>query len=528
LTAPPPEADRFAPETWWRDEILRDWIERAAPQRSAVLGPSGTLSYGDLHACALALAGFLRGLGVGPGDVVAAQLPNGAEFILTYIAAGYVGAVLQTIHMPYRAAEVEPLLRHGSAKVIVCLARTKDFAPAEMAIALKPGVSSLQHVIAVGEGAPAGALAFADSGDATGDITFRPIASDRFLLLYTSGTIAAPKGVPIAYRNFLANARLSAAELRLDENSVILSAAPFTHLYGLFSVNLALAVGALTAILPVFAPDAFVQALDLYRPTAAFVAPAHMAACLNAGLLTPERLASLAFIMISGTACPPQLAQRIQDMMPLGKVCQLWGMSEMQAGTYTRPHDDLAARLNSAGRASPGTGLRVMTGDEAIATGDEGELQVRGCSVFDGYLDNDAATASAFTPDGWFHTGDLARIDAGGNILITGRLKDVINRGGVKFNPADVEAVIERHAAVMQCAIAAVPDPTLGERACCFVVLKPSGQLDLDGLRAWLHDNGVSKMKWPERLEIVAEMPMTPTRKIKKAELLRGIGVAPA
>lgn len=522
MSASSTPANSFASETWWREETLRDWVERAAPQRPAVLGPV-PLSYGGLHARALRLAGFLRELGIGPGDVVAAQLPNGAEFILTYLAAGYVGAILQTIHMPYRAAEVEPLLRHGGAKAIVCLARTKDFAPAELALALKPRVLSLQHVIAVGEGTPRGALALPGSGDATGVSSFRPKASDRFLLLYTSGTIAAPKGVPIAYKKFLANARLSTAELGLDENSVILSAAPFTHLYGLFSVNLALAVGAATAILPVFAPDTFAAALDQYKPTAAFVAPAHMAACLNAGLLTPERLASLAFIMISGTACPPHLAQRIQDMMPSGKVCQLWGMSEMQAGTYTRPHDDLAARLSSAGRASPGTELRVMTGDEPAAPGEEGELQVRGCSVFDGYLDNDAATAGAFTPDGWFRTGDLARIDAGGNILITGRLKDVINRGGVKFNPADVEAVIDRHAAVMQCAIAPIPDPTLGERACCFVVLKPSAQLDLDALRAWLTQNGVSKMKWPERLEVVAEMPMTPTRKIKKAELIKAL-----
>ena len=165
--------------------------------------------------------------------------------------------------------------------------------------------------------------------------------------------------------------------------------------------------------------------------------------------------------------------------------------------------------------------MRVVNDGVAAAADAEGELQARGCSVFDGYLDNEAATADAFTADGWFRTGDLARADAGGNIVITGRLKDVINRGGVKFNPADVEAVIDRHAAVAQCAIAGMPDPVLGERACCFAVLKPNASLDLEALKAWLQDNGVSKMKWPERLEIVAEMPLTPTRKIKKADLLK-------
>ena len=517
-------AGAFSPQAWWREETLRDWIERAAaaaPHKPAILDASGAVSYGDLHARALSLAAFLRGLGVAPGDVVAAQLPNGIEFILTYLAAGYAGAVLQTIHMPYRAAEVEPLLRHAGAKVFVCLAATKDFSPAEMALSLKPKVASLQHVVAVGEVAPKGSLLFPTTFMASPADDFRPKATDRFLLLYTSGTIAAPKGVPVAYKKFLANARLSADELGLTGDSIILSAAPFTHLYGLYSANLAFAVGAAIAILPVFAPDAFAAALDRYRPTAAFVAPAHMAACLGGGLLTAERLASLAFIMISGTACPPHLAQRLQDMMPAGKVCQLWGMSEMQAGTFTRPHDALAARVASAGRASPGTELRVMNDGAPAAAGEEGELEARGCSVFDGYLGNEAATASAFTPDGWFRTGDLARIDAGGNVLITGRLKDVINRGGVKFNPADVEALIERHVAVTQCAIVPMPDPTLGERACCFAVLKPQAALTLDDLRAWLEQNGIGKMKWPERLEIIDEMPLTPTRKIKKPELLK-------
>jgi cyclohexanecarboxylate-CoA ligase/acyl-CoA synthetase len=512
-------SDDFAPQSWWREETLRDWMDarvQASPSAPALIGAGGTLSYGGLHKRAFGLGESLRELGVGQGDVIAVQLPNIAEFIIAYLAAGYLGATLQTIHMPYRAAEVEPLLRHGGAKAFICMAQAKDFFAAEMALSLKPRLPKLQHVIAVGEDAPEGALAFPQSAGTT-DGGYRPAAADRFLLLYTSGTVAAPKGVPVVYKRFLAHARLS-------EASVILSAAPFTHLYGLYSVNMALAVGGAIALLPAFAPDVLAEALDRYKPTAVFTAPAHMAACLNGGLLTPQRLSSLAFVMISGTVCPPELARKIQAMMPNGKVCQLWGMSEMQAGTFTRPGDDEAVRVTSAGRASPGTQLRVVNEGKAVAVGEEGELQARGCSVFDGYLANDDATVEAFTADGWFRTGDLARADAGGNIVITGRLKDVINRGGVKFNPADVEAVIDRHASVAQCAVAGIPDPLLGERACCFAVLKPNASLDLETLKAWLADNGVSKMKWPERLEIVAEMPLTPTRKIKKAELLKRLG----
>jgi cyclohexanecarboxylate-CoA ligase/acyl-CoA synthetase len=421
--------------------------------------------------------------------------------------------------MPYRGAETEPLLRYSGARAFVCVTTAKDHRPAEFALSLRERHPRLRHVIAVGDDPPAGVLAF-PSTDTIGASAFeRSRASDTFLLLFTSGTMAAPKGVPVPYRKFLANARLSVPELAIDGTSSLLSAAPFTHLYGLFSINLALAAGATTALLPAFTPAGFAAALDRLRPTGAFVGPAHLTACHKEGLLSSERLASLHFVMISGSVCPPELAGLVQDRMPNGKVLQLWGMSELQAGSYTRPGDALSVRTRTAGRASPSTELRVTDADQPLPPGHEGELQVRGCSVFSGYLGNDAATAAAFTADGWFRTGDLARLDPGGNIEFTGRLKELINRGGIKFNPIDVEIIIDRHPAVAQCAIVPMPDAVLGERACCFVVLKQGAQLELADLCHWLTQHDVAKIKWPERLELIAELPMTPTRKVKKSEL---------
>lgn len=512
----------FTPELWWNDETLRDWIERAdreTPLRVAVASPAARLTYSELNARIRALADFFQNLGLGRGDVIAVQLPNTLEFVLTYLASGYIGTVLQTLHMPYRGAEIEPLLRFSGAKAFVCVTAAKDCRPADFALSLRERHPALCHIIAVGEDPPAGALAFPRT-DTVGKGTFaRAQASDRFLLLFTSGTIAAPKGVPIPYRKFLANARLSAPELGIDDASTLVSAAPFTHLYGLFSINLALATGATTALLPVFTPTGFAAALDSLRPTGAFVGPAHLIACNNAGLLSPERLSSLRFMMISGSICSPELAQLVQDRMRDGKVLQLWGMSELQAGSFTRPNDPLPVRTTSAGRASPGTELRVAEGDRPLAPGREGELQVRGCSVFEAYLGDSAATASAFTADGWFRTGDLARIDPRGNIALSGRLKELINRGGIKFHPLDVENLIDRHPAVVQCAVVPMPDPVLGERACCFAVLEQGARLDLAELCQWLAQHDVARIKWPERLEVIAEMPLTPTRKVKKSEL---------
>ncbi|MDP6108847.1 MAG: AMP-binding protein, partial [Rhodospirillales bacterium] len=204
-----------------------------------------------------------------------------------------------------------------------------------------------------------------------------------------------------------------------------------------------------------------------------------------------------------------------------GKTGQLWGMTETAAGTISRPDDDIEIPANSAGRATPGDEIRVVSTEEGapLPADTEGELQVRGCSVFAGYLDNQEANDEAFAGDGWFRTGDLAMIDRDGNMRITGRTKDVINRGGVKFNPADIEDLISKHAKVAEAAIVPMSDPVLGEKSCCFAVAAAGENPNLEELCAYLDDNKISKNKWPERLELIDEMPLTPTRKVMKGQL---------
>ncbi|MEP4562016.1 MAG: fatty acid--CoA ligase family protein, partial [Nitratireductor sp.] len=199
---------------------------------------------------------------------------------------------------------------------------------------------------------------------------------------------------------------------------------------------------------------------------------------------------------------------------------QLWGMSELQAGTFGRPQDPLETRTGTAGRVSPRTELRIVaeTGETAPA-GVEGELEVRGPSVFAGYLNNPAETERAFTPDGWFRTGDLARLDQAGYLTLTGRTKELINRGGVKYNPVEVELIAITHPAVLHCAVVAYPDAVLGERACLCVEARPGQAITLDDIRTLLEARGVAKYKWPERLEILPNLPMTPTRKVMRGAL---------
>jgi len=165
--------------------------------------------------------------------------------------------------------------------------------------------------------------------------------------------------------------------------------------------------------------------------------------------------------------------------------------------------------------------VRILAPDGSpCAANQEGELQVRGCLLFPGFFDNDAANQAAFTADRWYRTGDLATMDAAGNVAITGRNKDVINRGGVKFNPRDVEDLLDSHPKVLQSAIVPMPDPVLGERACCFVSLRPGATaLSLQEVVEFLLQHNIAKTKLPERLVITPDMPLTPTRKIIKGRL---------
>ncbi|MBV8511943.1 MAG: acyl--CoA ligase, partial [Xanthobacteraceae bacterium] len=501
--------------TWTNDTVAR-WLSRhaqATPHKPAIAWPGGTLSYAEAHERAMRLARAFVALGVSKGDVVAMQLANVPEFIIAYLATSLIGAVTCPMHMPYGATEMAPLLHHAGARLVVCGPPVGDRVPADIFRGLQQKVPGIAHIVTVGPPA-AGTLSFdqlIDTGP-FGDIRTPGIAADPAILCFTSGTSAAPKAVGHNSYTMLANNRLCAPLYDLRADDVVLSGAPFTHAFGICIINFALSVGATQLLLPAFRPDLFVQTILNGRPTTLFTAPAHVAACLKAGLLDDVEFPSLRIATISGSSCPPQLAHALQQRMPNGKVMQMWGMTELFMGLNTRLEDAERVRCETIGRPTPEMEIRIVDDRDApVAEDISGELQIRGPSVFSGYYNNREANADAFT-DGWFRTGDLASRDAEGNVRITGRLKDLINRGGIKVNPFDVEVLIDSHPDVMQCAIVPMPDEVMGEKACAFIVPRPGASVTLDEVCAWLRHHGIAKMKWPERVELISEMPMTPTR----------------
>jgi acyl-CoA synthetase (AMP-forming)/AMP-acid ligase II len=486
----PAREREFIARGWWRDDTLPAWLATHAQRRSrapALAWQGGMLTWAQLQDRVLRAAAGLRQRGVQRGDVVAVQLPNSPEFVISYLALCRLGAAMCTLHMPYRNAEIEALMRHAKARLAICLPDRRE---------MFGGLG----------------VAFQDiSQDALLEANHPlPDAAEVCLLLYTSGTTAAPKGVPHPYRTMLSNARLGAPEHKLDSRGRVLSAAPLSHLYGLYSLHCAWAVGACTILLPAFSPPELIAAVETLKPTALWTAPAHVAACRAAGLFEQRDWSSLKLAIVSGSSAPAELIRFFKQKLHDCAVTQLWGMTELQAGLYTRPSDPLEVSAATSGRPSPGTEVRLSA---------ENEIQVRGVPLFAGYLDNEQANREAFTADGWFRSGDLGQMDRAGNVAITGRTKDVINRGGVKFNPAEVEVLLDSHPKILQSAIVPMPDPILGEKACLFVTLRSPGEISLQEVAEYLLEKNIAKNKLPEQLVVVAEMPLTPTRKIIKGKL---------
>ena len=507
----------------YEGESLAKWIAAASltrPQATAIVCGERSITYAELDEKARAVAAGLRHMGIRKGDIVALQLPNTPEFVIAYLAIAAVGGISQMLHMSYRQADLKQLLTHSGASAVICLDNVKDVSPARLLLDLADQIDSVQHVVVVGD-APDGTHSFAELS------RFEPLeaytsvcADDQFLLLYTSGTTADPKGAPHCYGNFLSNAARSVEEFELTSADRLMPVAPMSHLYGLYVLHLTLSSAATVVLMPVFSPPDFVEVLKRDRPTAMYAAPVHFSSSFDMALIEPSIMIDIRLVCLSGANVPPELARKINALMPKGNVIQLWGMSEIQAGSFGRPTDSPWNRLETAGRASPGTELRVVDSDGTVVdVGGEGELQVRGVSVFSGYLHNDDATRSSFSADGWFCTGDLAMLDAHGYLTITGRKTEVINRGGVKYNPVDVEAEINRIPGVGASAIVPMQDPILGERACVFLQLSTQQEISLATIKESLERAGVAKLKWPEAVRVVSSMPLTPTQKIMRGKL---------
>ncbi|HEY7244630.1 MAG TPA: class I adenylate-forming enzyme family protein [Xanthobacteraceae bacterium] len=516
---------RFREEGLWNDDRLADYVEkwaRETPDQVAMTVPGGpSLTYAETFAKSRRFANALVAAGLRKGDVIAIQLPSHPEFLIAYFGVLMMGGVLCTLHMPYRAREMRPLMQFAEASAVICPPPGDKYDAPDTMKSLMADVPTLKQVI-VANGKVEGCLSMTNmiAGASEEPPEGKFSASDPCLLCFTSGTSASPKGVMRTSETITANARIYSETIRMSSADRVMIAPPFTHVFGLCCVADAICCGATIVLLPLYTPPDYVRTIAAGKPTVLFTAPAHVAAALKGGLLDNVDLSSLREVVIAGSVCPPDVAKALEVRMPNGRAGGLFGMTECVLVAQTPIDEGPDIRHCSVGRPTRGIQARVADAEgRVLPNGIEGELQLFGYSIMSGYLKNDEANRLAFTTDGWFRTGDLATISDAGDIAICGRVKDLINRGGIKINPTEIESLVDSHEKVLQSAIVPMPDDIYGEKACLFIVPHGGKSITLSEVTSYLERHGVAKLHWPERLELIDEMPMTPTRKIVKGVL---------
>tara|TARA_Y100001970_G_scaffold282473_1_gene395382 strand:+ start:1701 stop:3317 length:1617 start_codon:yes stop_codon:yes gene_type:complete len=521
------KVDYFLAQKLWTSETLFGLLKKVAlttPNNIFAIESSGlTYTFKDLMLTSTYFSNSLLELGFRKGDVLAVQLPSCIEFLIAYFGAARIGCILSPMHMPYEVQELEPLLAFTGAKGIICVAEDKSWNRPQGLKKLKNQMSSLKHlIVARGKIEDDKCLNMLDLYTPNSKLQEpeRILAEDATLLCFTSGTSASPKAVIHASETLISDARAYANTIDLTECDRALIIPPFTHVFGLECVHNALCVGGSIIILDTFSPGAFADTLETKKPTIVYGAPAHLAATLRDGALSNKSLKSVKHVIVGGSICSPAVAKEFENQLPNGRVGILFGMTETLLVTQTAYDATPKERHGTVGKPIPGVEVRILDNcGVVLKPGIEGKLELKGFTVMSGYVKNKKENSKSFSQDGWFNTGDLAMWDEHGNIIITGRSTDVINRGGVKINPSDIEAVVAEHPDVIQVALIPMPDEILGERICAVLQTKNNKAITLEDLSNFLSEKNIPKRRRPEAVFLVKEMPVTPTKKIIKKKL---------
>ncbi|MCX7227900.1 MAG: cyclohexanecarboxylate-CoA ligase [Burkholderiales bacterium] len=518
----------------WPDRTINDALDaciRACPDRVAITavrveaGDTRRFTYRELGTMVDRVAVGLSKLGVGRDDVVSMQLPNWWQFTVLYLACSRIGAVVNPMMHIFRERELSFMLAHGESKVLVVPKTFRGFDHEAMARGLQPSLPALQRVVVIDGGGPDDfdALLTTPQWERDPDAARilsanRPSPDDVTQLIYTSGTTGEPKGVMHSANTLMANILPYAARLHLGEDDVVLMASPMAHQTGfMYGLMMPVVLRCRAVLQDIWQPA---RAVALVREESVSFTMAStpflgdLARTVDeTGLAVP----TLRTFLCAGAPIPGPLVEQARRVLGT-KIVSAWGMSENGAMTTTLPEDDDARSCTTDGCALPGAEVRIAdTEGRTLPAGETGRLLVRSASNFGGYLKRPQWNNT--DAEGWFDTGDLARVDAGGYIRIDGRSKDVIIRGGENIPVVEIEALLYRHPAVAQVAIVAYPDERLGERACAIVVPKAGQALDFAGMLAFLETQKVARQYMPERLVVRDAMPTTPSGKIQKFRL---------
>jgi len=531
----PEEAVRqYVARGWWRGLALGTELWSAASARldaPAVVDGELQLTYRSALARADALATKLTGdLGLRRGDRIVVQLPNCWQFVVLLLGCLRAGVIPVMALPAHRRHELAHLIDHSEAAAIAVPGKVRDFDHQQMAGDLAAGCPTLRLVLTTSATVRAGSTDLtalcAEPADAAAARqrwdADPPGCRDVALFLLSGGTTGLPKLIARTHDDYAYNARASAELCRLGPDTVYLTALPASHNFPLACPGIlgTMLSGGRVVMLPSPEPERAFPAIAAERVSVTAAVPAIAQRWIrHAREHGADQVRTLTLLQVGGARLPDEIARQVRPVLG-STLQQVFGMAEGLLN-YTRLDDPEDVICTTQGRPlSEGDEVRLVDGlGHDVSEGEPGSLLTRGPYTPRGYYRAAEQNARAFTADGWYRSGDIVRRRPDGNLVVEGRDKDMINRGGEKISAEEVENLVYQIPQIAEVAAVAMPDPELGERVCIYAVLAPGGELTLDDVRSAMAAAGAARFKWPERLEIVPELPRTKVGKIDKKAL---------
>ena len=517
-------AAKYLAEGAWDDrslgQFLSDAILTDTTRRFRIWSPTNPYlgTVGDVYEEALRVAGGLQELGLGPGDVVAFQLPNWVEAAVTFYACAMLGVTLVPIVHFYGPKEVGFILRQSRARALIIVSSigSRDYL-AELET-IRDGLGSLEHVIVVGEfGSESGDyLSFEKLRQGEPIAGPQPVDPDGAALIgYTSGTTADPKGVVHTHRTIGCEVRQLTAH-QSERDRANLTGAPVGHAIGMLAGLLCpLVSGRPLYLIDGWDPPTVLNAMVEEGIGAGSGSTYFFTSLLDSPGFGPEHVKLMHFIGLGGSPIPDAVAERADE---LGiSLVRAYGCTEHPSVTGSQHVDPKEKRIHTDGRPLEWVEIRTVDEDgRDVGVGEPGEILTRGPDRFAGYTDP-TLTAVAVDAEGWFRTGDVGVVDPEGYLTITDRVKDIIIRGGENVSAAEVEQLLAHMEGVAEVAVVAAPDEKFGEHGCAFFRMQAGVSApDLDAVKAHLSAAGLARQKWPEEIRSVEDLPRTPSGKVQK------------
>ena len=493
---------------------------RAITDHNSETGESTTLSFADLDRYARRIAHGLIELGIEPGDVVSLQLPNWWQFAAVHLGCVHAGAITNPLMPIFRERELRFMLGFAESKLFIAPHRFRGVDHRAMVEGLRDDLPALRHGYYLGAEDDTSFERFfldtereTDAGTTLADRW--PGPNHVTQILYTSGTTGQPKGVMHTAHTLFATLTPYAERLGLGARDCSFMASPLAHQTGfMYGMLLPIMMGVPTVLQDVWDPAEAARIIQDNGCSFTLASTPFLADLADLPTLDDYDLSRFRIFLSAGAPIPRSLVERATERLDC-HVLSGWGMTEVGAATACTPGGDQEKIFGSDGNALPGCAVKITdAAGEILPPGIEGELKVQSNSLFVGYLKR--PDAYAVDPDGWFETGDYARMDEDGFLRITGRAKDIIIRGGENIPVIEVEELLYRHPAIHECAVVAMPDERLGERACLFAGLKPGHTFSFEDMTAYLRGQDMAVQYMPEKLVILDALPRTPSGKIQK------------